>query len=798
MVDSFKAKLYKLIFATKSDRPRLPPLLITSFVIWALSASVYNFCNFDKKICIFIFICLFALIIFGIITYLLYQNAIISLLIIAFALGVAIGMFGIFDMDAKYQKIENGIDIRKIVLQSDVEKTDIGGKANVVGFTKDNEKYKLVCYFKQEERLLCGTTILTSVRVKQLNEQSKIFYKTSGIVGSINVNSYKRDKSNLVLNYLINFREQAIKFFEKHGTEQGKLLQALVCGYRPNIKDSGIYDNFKVCGLAHIVAVSGAHLAIVVALILLILGKLKLKRVTIAIITIVFILFYLIFAGIPISAIRAAIMVCLSCLSGIFTRRSSTLNSLGFVIILFLVSDYSTCVSVSFFLSASATLGIIVFASLVQGWFCIKNSKIDDFIIQPTSLTLSSNILTLPASASLFSQISLIGLLSNIVATPLFTLGCLMGLTGAIFNSLMPYFGDVLLYICEVSVTPLLVSVKLMAQIPYACIPISLDIVPMLVLSIILFIGLYVWWPKFNIENIENNIKGNIVSNIKRIGIVFGIGCCAISIFIFVLPLFNDIEIVILDVGQGDSILIKSNNRAVLVDTGNQKSKLKEGLAKERIYKLDAVVITHHDDDHMGCLDDMKNYLQVDNVYTSAFIYRCDCKNCGNLKNLVSKSYKKDIIGLNVGDKFTIGKFSCEVVWPEKFNDEGGNEDSVVMLVKSDIDGNGKEEVSVLLTGDAEKESIQKIIDEGRVGDIDVLKVGHHGSKVSTDEKVLNVIKPEVSVISVGANNRYGHPKDETIQNLKNANAKIFRTDEMGYIRIIPSVNSYSVKAEKQ
>ncbi|MDO4842705.1 MAG: DNA internalization-related competence protein ComEC/Rec2, partial [Phoenicibacter congonensis] len=583
------------------------------------------------------------------------------------------------------------------------------------------------------------------------------------------------------LAFIISARKAAIENFAKHSGGTAGLLQALVCGYRDTIRNDGTYEAFRTCGLAHIVAVSGAHLAIVTATFMLLLKKLRVSRKVTAAITTVMVLCYLIFAGIPISAIRAACMVLLGLLAGLFGRRANPLNALALCVVVILVSDPTASMSISLLLSAGSTFGIILFARLFESWFDAGRGKINSFFVQPTSLTLSSNLMTLPISAAIFSQVSTIALVANIIATPLFSLACVLGLIAACVSCIFPPLASLVCGAASLAAYPLHFATTVMSKIPFACIAVQFDVIVAIIISAIFVLLLLGYWPRFSR---------------KQIAAV----CCAVLIapflFVFVSPLFTPDRIVFLDVGQGDAILIQSCGKNVLIDTGKQATKLKTGLAKRGVFKLDAVIITHHDDDHMGCLQALSEYESIAAVYSAEEATACKCDGCGELRSLSTNSSGGDLKGLSVGDKISVGKFKCEVVWPSKFTDEGGNSDSLSLLISSDVNSDGNSEMTLLTTGDAESESINKMISECGVSQIDVLKVAHHGSKVSLDDKLLDSLNPKIGVISVGVNNRYGHPKQETLDFLAKHDMKSLRTDEHGSITITPNASSFSVTTE--
>ena len=139
---------------------------------------------------------------------------------------------------------------------------------------------------------------------------------------------------------------------------------------------------------------------------------------------------------------------------------------------------------------------------------------------------------------------------------------------------------------------------------------------------------------------------------------------------------------------------------------------------------------------------------------------------------------------LSVGDRFQTRHFTIEIIWPHELTEDGVNRDSICMLVSFDEEGDDVPESRTLLTGDAECDVLDGLIEEGSLGHVDVVKVGHHGSAVAFDEEALRVLSPEVALISVGEGNDYGHPTPETLEYLDEFDVPVYRTDLDGDIHV--------------
>ncbi len=161
--------------------------------------------------------------------------------------------------------------------------------------------------------------------------------------------------------------------------------------------------------------------------------------------------------------------------------------------------------------------------------------------------------------------------------------------------------------------------------------------------------------------------------------------------------------------------------------------------------------------------------------------FSCGCDDCRALVGTAC-----DVAGpgharaLRAGDTVRVGKFSCTAVWPYEFEEEGGNADSLCLLVGYDMQGDGEPEASVLLTGDAEARQIREMLDRAGIERVDVLKAGHHGSKAGVDEGFARRVGSKIALVSVGENNRYGHPSSEALEEFARGGMDVFRTDEQG------------------
>ncbi len=255
----------------------------------------------------------------------------------------------------------------------------------------------------------------------------------------------------------------------------------------------------------------------------------------------------------------------------------------------------------------------------------------------------------------------------------------------------------------------------------------------------------------------------------------------------------DELTVSYIDVGQGDSIYIKSGDTDMLIDCGEAGDceKVISYLDGMGITDIDYVVGTHPHSDHMGGMSKIVEHFSIGEMiiphiddsdtpttkYFEKFLTACSEKNL-SLTEAVT------------GRKINLGDAELEIIAPCSEDYSNVNNYSVTFVMNHGDN-------SFIFSGDAEKLAENEMIQSGKLQDIDVYKVGHHGSDTSSSEDFLNVIKPDYAVISCGAGNSYGHPCDITIENLSKFTDKIYRTDIMGTVVFTSDGKSLDVKTER-
>ena len=656
-----------------------------------------------------------------------------------------------------------------VIVQEDSSVSTFGSVCSITAINHSGQSVDVSLSFPSKiGQLRYAEKYSATLKFSQVSEKSKEFAWERGSTLKASTKEMTLLPATDFAGAIGEFRKNAISTLDSYANSGAIFLRALLFGDKTQLKQSDLYQDVKTVGLAHIVAVSGAHLSVICMLLGSLLSAIKVPKKTLVCIQVVFIATYLVCTGMPVSALRAAMMSIVVIASVFSKRRASSLNALGVCLLLIIGLSANSSMSISLMLSAGATAGIIVLAPLIEYWCNTAARKMPAFVSQSTSLTLSSGVIATPISAAVFSQMPLIGILSNIVAAPFFAILCAGGLSivvlAAICGKFMAVPVAMLVFVAQLFCD----MVSLMARIPFACIPVALNYGFAICIALIVFSALWFFWPHPKSKYLR----------------IFGAIFLAGLLLFALKPSPNSADkLIALDIGQGDALIVQSNNNIVLIDTGKNDSMLLSALAQNSISRLDAVIITHNDLDHYGSLEALEGVVPIKEIYLHHDDYAVNDVKANELRSTANRIVGADNMkSLSLGDVIHVGDISLEVIWPDKYKDDGGNADSLSVMMRADVNSDGNAEATAFLGGDAEIEEMEEMISSGNLGDVDIYKVAHHGSRNGTNEEIAHELMPEISIVSCGLDNSYGHPAQNVLDALNGVNSKILRTDLQGSI----------------
>ncbi|HBT95531.1 MAG TPA: hypothetical protein DEB24_05340 [Coriobacteriia bacterium] len=491
-----------------------------------------------------------------------------------------------------------------------------------------------------------------------------------------------------------------------------------------------------------------------------------------------FLIAFVFLTGLQPSAIRATVMTFIAGVGPLLGRRSHTPSALSVAALAMLALHPPTAFSIGFWLSVFAVFGLAVFFPLVARYLhCLiprrmRKTKPGEVgtagLADPLAMTMTAQATTVPITASVFSTLSAVSPLANLLVTPLVTVLVAGGVVTLCARSLLGPFADIpviaLCHIAELSVS----IAGFCASLPYACLPMALDLAPSIVVMVLLAALIYRFWPQ--------PTKKRIVWISAALGL-FVVAMVTVTL----LPVRA--QLVMLDVGQGDALLVREGSSTVLIDTGKSDTMLLEALARHNVHALDAVIITHPDEDHSGALGALVGGVFVRHVYFAEGLH--DVKPGEQVFSTARRLTGSEPQSFIHGDVIRLGnQLSLTVLWPEEPIAEGGNDESICLELKYDHEGDGLTDIRALLTGDLEKAELGLLLARMENTSFDILKVGHHGSRNALSPSLAERLQPDIALIGVGENNYYGHPTSDTLEALGEVGAKIFRTDQNGNIAL--------------
>lgn len=593
------------------------------------------------------------------------------------------------------------------------------------------------------------------------------YLKTLNIYGTIKVEESKIINKNQLSPILISINNIKEKMIDNANRNMPKrtanFLLGILIGERDNIQED-IIESFRTANLSHILAVSGAHTSYIILGITYLISKSKTPKRIGYIITIINLLIFIIITGASYSVVRACIMAIVVIGAKICYRKENFFTSICISLIIILIQNPFAINDIGLKLSFMGTAGIVIFNKSITNFF-IK-LKIKQKIAEALSVTFSAQLMIMPITILNFNTISLTFFISNILASPLLGIIIIFGFISIFISSILNPISKILFLILHIFLELLILVSKVTEKIPGSSILVK---TPNILFAIVYYILILFFNYFFVIKQNPTRrfhkkiIKIITIKNIKNAFKVIAVVFLIILLLTRIVRIINPtLKIYFIDVGQGDSTLIVTpKNKKILIDGGEGKTNvLFQYLLDRRINKIDYIIISHFDSDHCNGLIEIIEKMRVENIVMSK-----QSKESEEYKKILEIIKQKNIkvSSVKAEDKIIIEKnLYTKILNPaEKFEFQDLNNNAIVAkLVYKNF--------SMLFTGDIEKaeENLAKKYKNELKSTI--LKVAHHGSKTSTSEEFLKYVEPQIALIGVGENNKFGHPNQITIEKLKN------------------------------
>lgn len=577
-----------------------------------------------------------------------------------------------------------------------------------------------------------NNTILNNFNYKEYLKRQKIFY----ILVAKDIKLIKKNTNIIyklklkILNYLNKFKSSIY-------------LSAFLIGDTYYLKD--IYNSYQINGISHLLSIGSTHIIFLSYILHLILKKIKLEKIYPYIFSLLILLF-LILTNYPISIIRTVLYMLVSFIcKGFNIKISSYLKFLLVTIIPLIINPfnvYNKGMLYSYYISY-----LLIFNS---------NKITGNKFLKLFKVSFISFLGSIPLNIYFNYEFNLLSIIYNLIYVPIYNL---LVFPLAILTFIFPFFDNIFYFL-----------MNNLTNFSFFLNKIDLGIIILKKINIFYLI-LYSVLIILIVSKLLNKRYKYLILLLIFMGIHYNINNIIPSNYFM-----------ILDVKQGDSSLFYSNNKTVLIDTGGLYNKnITEStivmLKSLGIRKIDYLFLTHGDFDHMGdSIYFIDNFKALNVVFNSNSFNELE-------SNLVSKLKSKKI---KYSKSYQDTEYIINDIKIKSLNKsyENENDASLVLYILF-------EDTKILMMGDAGKKTEFAILDKYNLKNIDFLKVGHHGSNTSSSEYFIDMINPKYSLISVGKNNRYGHPKKEVLNVL--SKTKIYRTDIDGSIIVNLDKNKYRI-----
>ena len=524
--------------------------------------------------------------------------------------------------------------------------------------------------------------------------------------------------------------------------------------------------DLSVSGIRHIVAVSGLHVSILFSVVFSFFGY---RRVLTPIVGLPLLVLFAALAGFTPSVTRACLMQGLMLLALAADKEYDPPTALAFSVLVILFVNPLTVTSVSFQLSVSCIIGILGFSERISQWFLAPKrlgpakgksllARFKRWFAGSISVTLSAMVFTVPLCGMHFGMISIVSVLTNLLCLWVVSALFCAIMAACILGVIFPAVGKAIAWAASWLIRYIFAVSGALASVPYSA---------MYTKSVYTIVWIVLCYALMAVY---------ILSKPKRTKLF--VGCIAVGLFIsaffsWLEPRLDNYRMTVLDVGEGQCILLQAQESIYIVDCGGDYAEEAADLAShtllsQGVRKVDGVIVSHYDQDHAGGVAALLSRINAEKVYMP------DVDEGGAVRTTIEKT-AEDICWIGSNDQLSI-QDGLITIFSGKAT-ASDNESSVCVLFQP-------ENCDILIIGDRSSAGERELVTQNLLPDLEVLVVGHHGSKTSTCIELLHTTRPEIAVISVGDDNRYGHPANQVLQRLERYGCRILRTDEDGDVII--------------